>query len=165
MGIFTHKRKIGSLDGTEFIKNGIVDSQLRNWDVSLIDISDLQGKIVKIGEITYEDLNLLGPSTTLDVVFPDAKEANKFFLRGFAKITTPFTNQVYGFDYGYTSYSTNKVTNIVISQVSTSPINTLKFPNSEAQDINARITLAETNSQDWDNGVIEVYIEVKEYPI
>lgn len=156
MGIYTHKKKL-SLSGNEYIKNGIVDEQLRKWDVSLQDISNLQGEVVKIGEVTYEDLNLLGDDTSFEITFEDTKESGLIFLRGYAKILTEFNSYSYG-------YSENRINNVVISSVANSVGSNTTYPDSNVQDILVTLTLNSINLQDWSSGVLEIFIETKVFP-
>lgn len=161
--IYTDKKKPGGIDGSEELN--FVDKQKRPWKGKLQDIANLQGYIVKIGEITYADLNELGSSTSLEVEFENAKELNKLYIRGFAKITTPFTNQQYGYSGSYGIYSDNRIIDISVSCSNTlSSSSTPLFPNNEAQNILSTITLENTNLQDWDAGIAEIFIEIKEYP-
>jgi hypothetical protein len=163
---YTDKRKPGGLDGKERINIASRKGQYSNnfdiFDTSLQDIVNLAGKVTKVGEVTYSDLNLLGSSTSLEVVFSGGKPVGNLFIKGYAVITTAFSNQVYGYDYGYASYSNNKINNVEITVEGDSTTN---FPNNAAQDIVVTITLNSANLQDWDAGVLEVYMESKTYPI
>lgn len=165
----TGRVKPAGLDGTEKLdirsRKGAYSNLFDIFETSLQDIANLSGEVIKIGEIDYADLNSLGSGTSLEVTFTNAKLAGEFFIRGFAKVSTAFTNQQYGYGYGYGYYSNNRILNVEIEDVQTTPSSpTPSFPSNEAQNIKVTITLESSNLQDWDVGVLDVYIEVKNYP-
>lgn len=165
----TGRIKPAGLDGTEKIdiksRKGAKSNLFDIFETSLQNIANLSGEVLKIGEITYSDLNSLGSGTSLEVTFANAKLANEFFIRGFAKVSTAFTNQQYGYGGSYSYYSNNRILDVAIEDVqTTSSSSTPSFPNNEVQDIKATITLENSNLQDWDAGILDIYIEVKNYP-
>lgn len=150
----TNKKKPGGITGSENLN--VEDREERIWDVSLQDIANLSGKVIKIGEITYEDLNLLGDDTSFEITFEDAKAVGTIFLRGYAKPLEEFNSYSYG-------YSENSISNVVIEVVAVTGNTT--YPDSRVQDIKVTLTITSTNMQDWTSGVLGIYIETKNFPV
>jgi len=158
--LITNRKSLTGIDGSELFN--YQDKQKRVYASSFQDVANLSGKVTKVGEITYSDLNLLGSSTSLEVVFAGGKPTGNLFIKGYAVITTPFSNQIYGYEFDYSGYSNNKINNVEVTVEGNSTTN---FPNNAAQDVVATITLNSSNLQDWDAGVLEIYMESKTYPI
>ena len=113
-----------------------------------------------IALIDFKDLNALGDATTLKLVITDAKPVRKLFVRGFAKLRNEFTNT-----YGYAQ---NTIINVAVTE-SIKTLNLLpagqdKIPSDKKADINVCITLSSANAQDWITGLMEIVIEVIDYP-
>ena len=150
----TKKLKPGGITGTERINVEDSDKLKKIWDISLQEISNLNSKLIKIGEVTYEDLNSLGDDTEFEITFSDAKLEDYIFIRGVAKISEEFNSYSYG-------YSENYISNVVITAVANTPGTLTTFPDSQTQDILTVLTMNSANLQDWTSGVLEIYIEIK----
>lgn len=152
----TNKKKPGGITGSEMLN--VEDREGRLWDVTLRDIANLQGKVIKIGEITYEDINTLGDDTSFEITFEDAKILNQIFLRGYAKISEEFNSYSYG-------YSENYITGVTIEAVANTSGSNITYPDSNVQDIKVTLTVNSANMQDWTSGVLDIYIETKKFPV
>lgn len=151
------KKRPGGIDGLE--KLNVQDVQENIWQVTLRDISNLQGEVIKIGEITYEDLNLLEESESLEITFEDAKEEGFIFLRGYAVVSEDFDNGTYGYEY----FNTNGINAVAFA--ADAVVSRTEFPTKALQDITVTLTLLYANLQDWTAGVLDIYIEVKKFPV
>lgn len=109
-------------------------------------MDDLLNKVnsdfIKVGEITFDDLNGAGTGTTITTVFSGGKPVNKLFKTGFIKVITPLVS--------YTGKTLDVSQNIVTAGGQTDAV----------QDVSAKIKFGGgvANPQDWTAGKLAIYI-------
>lgn len=113
------------------------------------------GNIIKIGEITFEDINSAPVNLTPHTIrfqFADVKPKGFLLERVILKIAVPFVEDYYG--------GIHAITNISGLELQTLP---KQFPDPEIAGIEVRIAITGTN-QMWIAGRMDVYAVLTTYP-
>lgn len=124
--------------------------------------------LVKIGEVTFTDLNTAPLNPAILIVFTGAIPANKYGHRFFAKTLTSFVNSS-GVFIG--SVIVNTTTNFNIwstagrSLASTPDIGSSQhMGNDTATDMQVNFIFSAANTHTWSAGKLGVYVEIADFP-
>lgn len=182
--LFDNVKRIQREDGTAYASVAEFLEECSSFFVNPLDLkadlvggkipdNQLNSQVVKIGEITFEDLNSADLVKYIDILFTAKKPAGKeieclYFKNVERFLTSEYSDYEYYHEYYHDYQQSNRIIKLELkenSQVANISDLGVCWPEMIQTDIKVGVELETENQQNWIAGKIFVYARLRDYSL